>query len=180
MPIRQPFGNEFLRKLRPPLPASKDAPYSKTETLHTPIRELTTGSTFAGRYQVIEELGKGGMGRVYKVLDTKIQEKVALKLIRPEVALDKETVERFKNELRLARKIRHKNVCAMFDIAEAEGMHFITMEYVHGEDLKNMIRMSGQMGPGTSVHIALQICEGLAEAHRARRRPPRPQAAATS
>ena len=66
-----------------------------TETLQTPVRELTTGSTFAGRYQVIEELGTGGMGRVYKVFDTKIKEKVALKLIKPEVASDKETIERF-------------------------------------------------------------------------------------
>jgi len=70
-----------------------------------------TGSTFAGRYQVIEELGKGGMGKVYKVFDTKIKEKIALKLIKPEIASDRETIERFSNELKLARKIRHKNVC---------------------------------------------------------------------
>lgn len=112
------------------------SPKSPTQTLQTPIRELTGGSTFAGRYQIIEELGKGGMGRVYKVLDTKINEKVALKLIKPEVASDRETIERFSNELKLARRIRHKNVCGMFDIGEAEGSHFITMEYVSGEDLK--------------------------------------------
>lgn len=162
-----PGDTNFCGKCASPLSASNNTPFSQTETFYRPVKELTTGSTFAGRYQVIEELGKGGMGRVYKVFDTKIQEKIALKLIRPEVALDKETVERFNNELRLARKIRHKNVCGMFDIGEAEGTHYITMEYVHGEDLKNMIRMSGQMGLGTSVHIALQICEGLAEAHRA-------------
>ena len=124
------------------IPSSKDVRPNATETLRTPIRELTGGSTFAGRYQIIEELGKGGMGRVYKVLDTKINEKIALKLIKPEVASDRETIERFSNELKLARKIRHKNVCGMFDIGEAEGSHFITMEYVSGEDLKTMIRMS--------------------------------------
>src|SRR5512135_2309588 len=68
---------------------------SETETLDTPIRELTTGSTFAGRFQIIEELGKGGMGNVYKVLDTKVKEKIALKLIKPEILSDKGTIERF-------------------------------------------------------------------------------------
>ncbi len=137
-----------------------------TETIQTPIKELTTGSTFAGRYQIIEELGKGGMGRVYKVFDTKIKEKVALKLIKPEVASDKETIERFNNELRLARKVRHKNVCGMFDLGEAEGVHYITMEYVSGQDLKGLIRQSKQLTIGTAVAIAKQICEGLEEAHR--------------
>ncbi len=118
-----------------------------TETLHTPVRELTTGSTFAGRYQVIEELGHGGMGRVYKVFDTKIKEKIALKLINPEIASDKETIERFGNELRLARKISQRNVCRMFDIGAADGAHFITMEYVHGEDLKSMIHIFHEDSP---------------------------------
>jgi serine/threonine protein kinase len=70
-----------------------------TETLRAPVNELTTGSTFAGGYQVIEELGYGGMGRVYKVLDTKTREKVALKLIKPEIASDKETLERFGDDV---------------------------------------------------------------------------------
>jgi len=74
---------------------SKDVRPEVTETLQKPIQKLTTGSTFAGRFEVIEELGKGGMGRVYKVFDSKIKEKVALKLIRPEVAADKDTIERF-------------------------------------------------------------------------------------
>ena len=79
------------------------------------------GSVFAGRYQIIEELGGGGMGRVYRALDTKIKEKVALKLIKPEIASDKETIERFRNELSLARKIVHRNVCRMFDIGKRKG-----------------------------------------------------------
>jgi serine/threonine protein kinase/Flp pilus assembly protein TadD len=147
------------------LPPSKDIHPEVTETLQTPIKELTTGSTFAGRYQVIEELGHGGMGRVYKVFDTDIREKIALKLLRPEMALDKETVERFSNELKLARKISHRNVCRMFDLGKAEGTTFITMEFVPGEDLKKFIRKSGQLGAGRSVSIAKQVCEGLAEAH---------------
>jgi serine/threonine protein kinase/Tfp pilus assembly protein PilF len=136
-----------------------------TETLQTPVHELTMGSTLAGRYQIIEELGKGGMGRVYKVFDTKIKEKVALKLIKPEIASDKETIERFGNELRLARKISQRNVCRMFDMGESEGAHFITMEYVHGEDLKTMIEMSGSLSLGMLLSVGKQVCDGLAEAH---------------
>jgi tetratricopeptide (TPR) repeat protein/tRNA A-37 threonylcarbamoyl transferase component Bud32 len=136
-----------------------------TETIQAPVRELTTGSTFAGRYQVIEELGHGGMGRVYKVFDTKIKEKVALKLIKPEIASDNETIERFSNEIRLARGIRHKNICGMFDLGEAEGAHFITMEYVHGEDLKSMIEMTGSLSLGMILSVGKQVSDGLAEAH---------------
>jgi serine/threonine protein kinase/Tfp pilus assembly protein PilF len=137
-----------------------------TQTLEAPKEELTTGSTFAERYQIIEELGKGGMGRVYKAHDTKIKEKIALKLIKPEIAKDKKTIERFSNELRLARKIRHKNVCGMFDLGEEKGTHYITMEFVPGEDLRSLIRRIGQLPIGKSISISKQICEGLAEAHR--------------
>jgi len=137
-----------------------------TETLETPKEELTTGSTFADRYQIIEKLGKGGMGRVYKAHDIKIKEKIALKLIKPEIAKDKKTIERFSNEIRLARKIRHKNVCGMFDLGEEKGTHYITMEFVPGEDLRSSIRRFGQLPTGKSISIAKQICEGLAEAHR--------------
>ncbi|MGB7296994.1 MAG: protein kinase, partial [Candidatus Aminicenantales bacterium] len=126
---------------------------------------MPTGTTFAGRYQIIEELGRGGMGEVYKALDLKVKEKVALKLINPEVAADPKTIERFSNELRLARKIRHKNVCGMYDLGEAEGSHYITMEYVQGEDLKSMIRMSTGLTTGTVLSLGKQVCEGLAEAH---------------
>jgi TolB-like protein/Flp pilus assembly protein TadD/tRNA A-37 threonylcarbamoyl transferase component Bud32 len=161
-----PADSKFCKECATPLPSSKAFSASLTETLQTAVRELTTGATFAGRYQVIEELGKGGMGRVYKVFDTKIKERVALKLIKPEVASDRETIERFSNELKFARKIAHRNVCRMFDLGEAEGAHFITMEYVPGEDLKKLIRMSGQLGIGTSISVAKQVCDGLAEAHR--------------
>jgi serine/threonine protein kinase/tetratricopeptide (TPR) repeat protein len=136
-----------------------------TETFQTPVRELTTGSRFAGRYQIIEELGRGGMGKVYKVFDADVKEKIALKLLRPEIALDKDTLERFSNELKLARKIRHKHICGMFDLGKAEGTTFITMEFVPGEDLKKLIRKTGQLGAGRAVSIVKQVCEGLAEAH---------------
>jgi tetratricopeptide (TPR) repeat protein/predicted Ser/Thr protein kinase len=106
------------------------------------------------------------MGSVYRVYDKQIAGEVALKLIRPEIAADKKTIERFRNELKITRMISHKNVCRMFDLGEEKGTHFITMEYVPGEDLKSMIRMSGQLSVGTAIKIAKQVCEGLAEAHR--------------
>ncbi|MBW1888638.1 MAG: protein kinase, partial [Deltaproteobacteria bacterium] len=137
-----------------------------TKTIETPREKLTTGSTFAGRYQIIEELGKGGMGKVYKANDTDIKEKVAIKLIKPEISTDKKTIERFQNELKFARKIRHKNVCQMYDLNREEGTYYITMEYVPGQDLKGFIRQSGQMGIGTAISISKQVCEGLAEAHK--------------
>ena len=137
-----------------------------TETLETPKEELTTGTTFAGRYQIIEELGKGGMGRVYKVLDKEVNAKVALKLIKPEIAADKRTIERFRNELKIARDITHKNVCRMYDLGKEEGAYFITMEYVSGEDLKSFIRRAGLLSAGKAMSIAAQVCDGLLEAHR--------------
>jgi serine/threonine protein kinase/tetratricopeptide (TPR) repeat protein len=115
---------------------------------------------------VIEELGHGGMGRVYKVQDTDIKEKIALKLLRPEITLDMEAVERFSNELKLARRISHRNVCRMFDLGRAEGTTFITMEFVPGEDLKSFIHRAKQLSIGTAISIAKQVCEGLEEAHR--------------
>ncbi|MFC2168602.1 protein kinase [Acidobacteriota bacterium] len=136
-----------------------------TKTIETPKEELTRGTIFAGRYEIIEELGKGGMGRVYRVEDKKIKKEIALKLIKPEIASDKKTIERFKNELTTARDIRHKNVCGMFDLGEEKGQHYITMEYVSGGDLKRFIQRSKRLDTGTAISIAQQVCDGLSEAH---------------
>ncbi len=164
--FENPAYTKFCGECAAPLHPSKEISAPLTETLETPKEELTTGSTFAGRYQIIEELGKGGMGKVYKAQDTDLKEKVAIKLLRPEIAADKKTIERFRNELKFARKIRHKNVCQMYDLNKEKGLHYITMEYVPGEDLKSMIRMMGQLSSGKTIFIAKQVCEGLSEAHR--------------
>ncbi len=139
---------------------------TQTRTLHTPVKRLKRGTVFANRYEVIEELGVGGMGSVYKVFDKKIDEKVALKVLAPEVAGDEKTIDRFRFELKLARKVSHRNVCRMFDLSEEEGTQFITMEYVPGENLKNLIKRIGQLSLAKALSIAKQIGEGLAEAHR--------------
>ncbi len=136
-----------------------------TKTIESLTGELATGTTFAGRYQIIEELGRGGMGHVYKALDKEIDEKVALKLIRPEIAADEKTIKRFRKELKTARQISHKNICRMYDIGTKQGVRYITMEYVSGEDLKSSMNRMGQFTIGKAVFTAKQICEGLAEAH---------------
>jgi serine/threonine-protein kinase len=130
------------------------------------MKRLKRGRLFGERYEVIEELGEGGMGIVYKVFDRKIQEKVALKVLAPEVAGDEKTIDRFRNELKLARKVSHRNVCRMYDLSEEEKTPFITMEFVPGENLKSLIKRIGQLSKTKTLSIAKQVCEGLAEAHR--------------
>ncbi len=164
--LENPDTSRFCAECGSPLEPTSKISYQLTETVQTQVKELTTGSLFAGRYQVIEELGRGGMGRVYKVFDKEVNTKVALKLIKPEISADEETIERFRHELKVTRDISHKHVCRMYDLGKEAGSYFITMEYIPGEDLKSMIQMSGQLGVGTAVHLGEQICEGLAEAHR--------------
>jgi eukaryotic-like serine/threonine-protein kinase len=137
-----------------------------TETLRTPIKELTRGTLFARRFEVIEELGKGGMGKVYRVFDKKVEEEVALKLVKPEIAADREVIDRFRSELKMSRKISHRNVCRMFDLGDDEGTYYITMEYVPGEDLKSFIHRARQLSAGTAISVTKQVAEGLEEAHR--------------
>jgi serine/threonine protein kinase/Tfp pilus assembly protein PilF len=158
--------SQFCKNCAAPLPSEEEAVITRTKTLGATLEELTTGSTFANRYQIIEELGKGGMGKVYRALDKKLNEEVALKLVKPEIASDEKTVERFRNELRLARKISHRNVGRMYELMEYMGVHYITMEYIPGQDLRSLIRQTGKLTTETAVSIAKEVCEGLAEAHR--------------
>ena len=160
-----PDGTLYCGKCAAPLKPSEEIPDSPTKTLETPIESLKRGTTFADRYDLIEELGTGGMGKVYKAFDKKIEEEIALKILRPDIAGDEKTLSRFSNELKIARKIVHKNVGRMYDLSETEGTHFITMEFVPGEDLKSFIKRSGQLTVGKALSIARQVCEGLAEAH---------------
>jgi len=155
--------SHFCKSCATPLPLSKEIPVTKT--LETPTDKLTSGTTFASRYEIMEELGMGGMGRVYRVKDQKLDEEMALKVLKPEIAADKGMIERFKNELKLARKIAHRNVCKMYDLNEEEETPYITMEYVLGEDLKSFIRRKGKLSEEETIAIAKQVCEGLEEAH---------------
>jgi len=158
--------SKFCKECGTSLTSSDARQVAATKTLEIPSDVLTSGSTFVGRYRIIQDLGKGGMGRVYKAYDTEVNETVALKLIQSEIAADERTIERFRNELRLARKITHKNVCRMYDLNKGENTYFLTMEFIPGEDLKGFIRRSKQLTPATIISIATQISEGLSEAHR--------------
>ncbi len=161
-----PADTNYCAKCGLPLFSKGDESLGPTLTLETPAYSLERGGTFADRYEIIDEVGMGGMGRVYKVFDKKIKENIALKLLKPEIASDQRTIERFRNELKFARKIAHPHVCRMYDLGEAGPMHFITMEYVTGEDLKSFIRRAGHLTEPKAIAIAEQITEGLAEAHR--------------
>jgi len=158
-----PDTQKFCGECAAPLQPSKDISFTKT--LEIPIRDLAKGSTIAGRYEILEQLGRGGMGEVYRVRDITLDEEMALKLLKPDIASDKIMIERFRNELKLARKITHKNVCRMHDFHEEEGTPFITMEYVAGDDLKSRIRKRGKIPVEEALIIARQVTMGLMEAH---------------
>ena len=160
-----PSDSKYCKECATPLPSSKELQFSHTQTLKTSVRRLELGTLFAGRYEILQELGKGGMGEVYRVKDKKLDEEMALKILKPAIAADKEMIERFKNELKLARKIAHRNVCKMYDLNEQEDTPYITMEYVKGEDLKSFIKRNEKLTEEQTIAIAKQVCEGLAEAH---------------
>lgn len=164
--FENPSDTRFCGNCAAPLIQAEDVPPDGTETLEIPFLELKIGSALAGRYKIIEILGAGGMGRLYKAFDKEIREIVALKLIKPEIIAQGKAIERFKNEVRLARKISHKNVCRMYEFGNEGGVYYITMEFVPGEDLKHSIKRMGPLTVGKTLFIAGQICQGLAEAHK--------------
>ncbi len=161
-----PEGTRYCGRCGRELPGSGDTVASGTATFQTPTRGLERGTVFARRFEIIEEIGRGGMGTVYKAYDGKIREVVALKLLKPEIASDLEVVERFRNEIKLARQVSHRHVCRMYDLGEEWLSIYISMEYVPGEDLKSFIRRSGHLNEAKAVGLARQIVEGLVEAHR--------------
>ena len=146
-------------------PAGKAGP-AQPKHVSTPREGLVLGSTFAQRYRIKAELGQGSLGKVYRALDMSIEREILLKLIKPEISLDQQNLERFSQELKTARKIVHKNVARMFDLSEAEGTFYITTEYVEGQDLRTLIRETKRLKLDKVVALALQVCEGLAQAHK--------------
>jgi len=117
------------------------------------------------RYEIVEILGQGGMGAVYKARDRELDRLVALKVIRPELAGLPEILQRFKQELILARKVTHRNVIRIFDLGEADGLKFITMEFIEGRDLKSLLGQEGKLSPDRAVEIIQQVCLALEAAH---------------
>ena len=136
-----------------------DAPYAQGEAL--------VGTLLAERYEILELLGQGGMGAVYKAHDIELERLVALKLIRPDLASNPEILRRFKQELILAREVTHRNVIRIFDLGQAKGFKFITMEFVEGRDLRAILRERGKLPPEETVRIISQVCRALESAHAA-------------
>jgi serine/threonine-protein kinase len=133
-----------------------------------PAQELIPGATFANRYRIESIIGRGGMGVVYKAIDAQLDETVAIKTLPGDVmSRSPEDLERFKREIRLARKITHRNVLRTYDYGEAEGVYFISMEFVRGYTLAELLEEAPahQMVPRVGMGIARQICRGLEAAH---------------
>ena len=126
---------------------------------------LQPGAVLGQRYEILQILGEGGMGAVYKARDIELNRMVALKVIRPELAGSQAIIDRFKQELLLATQVTHKNVIRIYDLSEAEGMKFITMEFVEGEDLRSLMQQKKKLAPEEAVEIMLQVCRALEAAH---------------
>ncbi len=149
----------------PSRPSSPSSPSSLAATSITAFLSLQPGVVFGGRYEILSVLGQGGMGAVYQARDRELDRLIALKVIRPELATDPAILQRFKQELILARNITHKNVVRIYDLGEADGIRFITMEYVDGEDLRTMLRRHGKYLPQDAIPMIEQVCRALDSAH---------------
>ncbi|MDQ1728804.1 MAG: eukaryotic-like serine/threonine-protein kinase [Pyrinomonadaceae bacterium] len=123
------------------------------------------GTILADRYRIIGLLGKGGMGEVYRADDLKLSQPVALKFLPAHLLSDGASLARFHREVRVARQVSHKNVCRVYDIGELEGHHFLSMEYIKGEELSSLLRRIGRLPADKAVQLARQICAGLNAAH---------------
>ena len=149
---------------RPAPSSSASHPPSSAEYLLNEGRFLP-GRLVASRYRIIALLGKGGMGEVYRADDLTLGQAVALKFLPDEAAKDEGLLERFRNEVRIARRVSHPNVCRVYDVGDVDGHTFFTMEYVDGEDLASLLRRIGRLPPDKALDIARQLCAGLSAAH---------------
>src|SRR5258706_3130389 len=164
--------------IAPEIPSPRRTPSTRpsTPTPRTPTNPLTSSDPIGGRrfspgqiiahsYRVVALAGRGGMGEVYRAEDLTLGQGVALEFLPETLSQDAAALARFHAEVRTARQVSHPNVCRMFDIGEADGILFLTMEYVDGEDLASVVRRIGRLSPDKATEIARQVCAGLAAAH---------------
>src|SRR6266851_1346589 len=152
-----------LSSLRTPRTPPSSNPISSSDPIGG--GRFTPGQIIAERYRVVALAGRGGMGEVYRAEDLTLGQVVALKFLPEALSQDAAALTRFHAEVRTARQVSHPNVCRMFDIGEADGILFLTMEYVDGEDLASVVRRIGRLSPDKATEVARQICAGLAAAH---------------
>jgi serine/threonine protein kinase/lipopolysaccharide biosynthesis regulator YciM len=151
----------MVEGMLPPLPPRPRG----ASRIAVPAPMLEPGEVLGERYEIIQLLGEGGMGAVYKARDRELDRPVALKLIRPEMASNASMLARFKQELLLSRQVTHKNVIRIYDLGDADGVKFITMEFVEGQDLRSLIQEKKKFSPAESVEIMQQVCQALEAAH---------------
>src|SRR5580692_7922201 len=149
----------------PPRPTSSTSSRPSSSAEYQSEGRFLPGRLLASRYRIIALVGKGGMGEVYRADDLTLGQPVALKFLPDEAARDQGLLDRFKNEVRVARRVSHPNVCRVYDVGDVEGHTFFTMEYVDGEDLASLLRRIGRLPEDKALDIARQLCAGLAAAH---------------
>ncbi len=155
----------------PPVPqpsrTTKSGHASSGLTSSDPISggRFAPGQILAERYRIVALAGRGGMGEVYRAEDLRLSQVVAIKFLPQELSQDASALARFHSEVRIARQVSHPNVCRVFDIGDVDGIPFLSMEYVDGEDLASVVRRIGRLSPDKATEIARQICAGMAAAH---------------
>jgi serine/threonine protein kinase/dienelactone hydrolase len=157
--------SKFCKECGAQLHLGEEIPFFKTVTLETPFKVLDKGSIFAGKYKIIGEIGRGGMGVVLKAEDTKLKRMVALKFLPPELSRYPEAKERFIREAQAAAALDHPNICTIYEAEEYEGQAYIAMAYVEGKSLREKIGKS-PLNTEEALEIAIQVAEGLEEAHK--------------
>ncbi len=158
-----PSNDLTIAEVRKPRDASSGTTQQVLASIGATIFEV--GSILGGRYEIQKLLGMGGMGAVYKAHDMEVDRAVGLKVIRPDLAGNPAILARFKQELILARQVTHKNIIRIYDLSEAEGVKFITMEFIEGEDLRTILTRDGKLAPNEAAGIIRQSCAGLQAAH---------------
>ena len=155
--------SHFCSKCGTSLSDMADLSVSQTKTIQKPA--IHPGKTIAGKYKIIEEIGRGGMGVVYKAIDIKLKRTVALKFLPPELTQDKEAKQRFIQEAQAAAALNHSNICTIFEVNEADNQTYIAMEYIEGQTLKKKLS-SGFLALDDATNITTQVAQGLAKAHK--------------
>jgi serine/threonine-protein kinase len=159
------FLNSFFGRLAAADARTRTQALEPASSLSSPPDRLLPGAVLAGRYRIVSLLGRGGMGKVYRADDLKLGQAVALKFLPERLRREPAYLRRLLEEARLARQVSHPNVCRVYDVGEADGRHFLSMEHVDGEDLASLLQRIGRLPWEKALDVARQLCAGLAAAH---------------